>query len=125
LRIYGGLSISNGARSTIATDDTGQTVYALSPLGLEIATLDSLPLSIGHVSPASGPASGGTPLTIRGSGFTSGTQVRIGGVSVPTLFLDANTLSIVTPTLPKGSPRITVVNPSGESFDLDAGFVSQ
>jgi hypothetical protein len=51
--------------------------------------------------------------------------VRIGGVSVPTLFLDANTLSIVTPTLPKGSPRITVVNPSAESFDLDAVFVSQ
>ena len=125
LRIYGGLSISSRARSTIATDDTGQTVYALSPLGLEIATLDSVPLSIGHVSPASGPASGGTSLTIRGSGFTSGTQVRIGGVSVPTVFLDANTLRIVTPTLPKGSPRITVVNPSGESFDLDAVFVSQ
>jgi hypothetical protein len=38
-----------------------------------------LPVGIGTLSPASGPASGGTSITLRGSGFQTGTKLRLAG----------------------------------------------
>jgi hypothetical protein len=51
----------------------------------------NVPLRIGTISPATGPAAGGTTLTIRGSGFQSGTSVTIGGKTASVVFKDMNT----------------------------------
>ncbi len=122
LRVYSGLTLSTTAKRTIALDDAGQTIYAISPTGLEVAMLDSVPVSIGHVTPAAGSA--GAQLVIRGSGFTSASQVTIGGVPVVPTFVDANTLQIVAPALPPGSVRVSVSNPNGDHFDLDSAFTA-
>ena len=122
LRTYGGLSLSTNTKHTIALDDAGQTIYAISPTGLEVAMLDSVPISIGHVTPSSGSA--GTQLVVRGSGFTSATLLTIGGIPVVPTLVDANTLQIKTPALPPGGVRISVTNPNGDHFDLDAGFTA-
>ena len=39
------------------------------------------PLTLTAVSPSTGPAGGGTPVTLTGDGFVSGATVMIGGVS--------------------------------------------
>src|SRR5437764_5616844 len=75
-----------------------------------------------HGRPATVSAMAGATLTIRGSGFQSGTIVTINGKSaavtfkVPTLFL------VVIPSLTPGSQQIVITNPDGESVSLDAAF---
>ncbi len=106
----------------MAIDETGKTVFTVSSAGLRVAELAVVPLSIGSVSPADGPSVGGTLVMIRGSGFQNGTVVLFGGVEVVTTFVDENTLTVNTPGGPPGSARVTVRNPDGEEYSLDAAF---
>jgi hypothetical protein len=81
-------------------------------------------LGIGTLTPASGPAAGGTTLTIRGSGFVSGSTVTIGGKSAAVTFKDMNTLTVVTPTVTAGALHVTITNPDGETVSLDAAYTA-
>ncbi len=65
--------------SFLATDENGQRLFALTSqdgtaqnAGITVVTLANVPLGFGTLSPANGPAAGGTTLTIRGSGFAAG-----------------------------------------------------
>src|SRR3989338_7956883 len=106
----------------LAIDETGRRIFVLSESGLTILELDSVPLSIASVAPSDGSSSGGTTLTIRGSGFQIGAVVRFANVEVAASFLDENTLQVTTPSPPPGAGRVTVVNPDGEEYYLDAAF---
>jgi hypothetical protein len=110
--------------SFLALDETGQRIFALTTSGLTVVQLATVPLSIGTISPTSGRASGGTTLTIRGSGFQSGATVTVGGKTAATTFVDINTLSVTTPTLPTGPLQVVIINPDGDSYSLDAAFSS-
>jgi IPT/TIG domain len=111
--------------SFLTVDENGQRIFALTASGLTVVQLASVPLSLGSVTPASGPASGGTTLTIRGSGFQSGTTVTIGGKAASVTFKDMNTLTVVTPALTSGPQPIVLSNPDGETYTLDAAFQAQ
>jgi hypothetical protein len=108
--------------SFLAIDENGQRIFALTTSGLTVIQLATVPLSIGTISPASAPASGGTILTIRGSGFQSGATVTIGGKSAPATFKDINTLTVIAPAVTLGPQQIAVTNPNGDSYALDAAF---
>ncbi len=110
--------------SFLTVDETGQRILALTTSGLTVVQLASVPVSIGTISPASAPASGGTTLTIRGSGFQSGATVTISGKSAATNFVDINTLTVTTPPLTAGPQQIIVTNPDGDSYALDAAFTA-
>lgn len=84
----------------------------------------NVPLGIGTLTPASGPAAGGTTLTIRGSGFVSGATVTIGGKSAAVTFKDMNTLTVIAPALATGAQRLTITNPDGETVSLDAAYTA-
>jgi DNA-binding beta-propeller fold protein YncE len=118
LRSYSGLNVASFAQRSIALDITGKKIYAVTPTGLEITELDSVPLSIGHVDLASG------KITIHGSGFTASSKVQVEGASVPSAFVDSNTLQVNVTTSLSGSMRVSVTNPDGEQFDLDAAIQS-
>ena len=96
-----------------ATDPSGNT-SELSP---------RLPFGI---SPASGPAGGGTNVTISGTSFAPGATVTIGGqpatgVSVP----NSNQITATTPALAAGSSNdVTVLNTDGTNGTLVKGFVA-
>jgi len=109
----------------LAIDENGQRIFALTASGLTVVQLASVPLSIGTVSPASGPSSGGTTLTIRGSGFQSGIKVTIGGKPAAVVYKDMNTLTVMSPALPSGPQQIVLTNPEGENYSLDAAFEAQ
>lgn len=117
---------SDGLRADfLAIDENGQRIFTLTASGLTVVQLSSVPLSIGSISPATAPGGGGTTLTIRGSGFQSGTKVTIGGKSASANFQDMNTLTVLTPSLPSGAQQVAVANPDGETYSLDAAFTAQ
>ncbi|HEX9163234.1 MAG TPA: IPT/TIG domain-containing protein [Thermoanaerobaculia bacterium] len=64
-----------------------------------------------HVSPASAPVTGGTQVTINGSGFTPDMTVTfggLGGVSAESRFVDSNTIIAVAPSHLPGPSTVTV-----------------
>jgi hypothetical protein len=110
--------------SFLAINETGQKIFALTNSGLTVVQLANVPLGIGTISPATAPAAGGTTLTIRGTGFQSGTSVTIGGKTASVVFKDMNTLTVVTPSVTAGPQQIVITNPDGEKVTLDAAFAA-
>lgn len=110
------------ASSSMDFDEIGNRLFLNTNKGLTVVDLASPPLSIGYLNPSSGPITGGTSVTIRGSGFQAGTTVIFGGVAAPTSFIDTSTLKVTTPALPAGGARVTITNPGGASYSLDAAF---
>ncbi|HEY3349678.1 MAG TPA: M12 family metallo-peptidase [Thermoanaerobaculia bacterium] len=67
------------------------------------------------ISPNSGPAAGGTAVTISGTGFVSGATVTIGGVAATGVaFVNATTLTATTGAHADGIVEVTVKNPSNQ-----------
>ncbi len=105
---------------SMALDETGTKMFLISATGITIAQLAQAPLSIGTLSPVAGPA--GTLVTVRGSGFQAGATVTFNSSQVPGTFVDVNTLRASLPLLPAGPVRVTVTNPDGTQYSLDAAF---
>lgn len=106
----------------MALDETGKRVFVITATGLTIVELASVPLSIGSLTPEEGTSAGGIEVVIRGSGFQPGTVVRFGKVELISRFVDENTLRVTTPSLPVGPVRVSIRNPDGEEYILDAAF---
>ena len=107
----------------LAIDTTGQNIYAITNAGLTVMQLNAAPLSIGSVTPGAGSA--GNTVTIRGSGFTSGTAVSFNGTAVTAQFVDPDTLRVTIPSLTAGPVQIVVANLGGQAYFLDDTFVIQ
>jgi alpha-tubulin suppressor-like RCC1 family protein len=74
------------------------------------------PPSVIKVVPNSGPTSGGTPVTITGSGFTEATEVLFGGTPATSFTIEsATTIKAVSPVHASGTVDVTVTNPVGTS----------
>src|SRR5204863_7440565 len=76
------------------------------------------------IDPPTGPAAGQIIVTIRGHGFMSGAQVKVGDVSATNVTV-ANDHSFITATLPAhaaGQTNVVVTNPDGKAFTLKGGF---
>ena len=83
-------------------------------------------LTITSISPSSGPTTGGTPLTITGSGFTNGQDpftVTFGGTSVAGTRIDNTHLSATTPAHVAGAVNVNVTDKGGApGATLNNGF---
>jgi hypothetical protein len=72
--------------------------------------------TITGISPASGPTTGGTKVTITGTGFTGVTQVTFAGVAATSFtVVSATKLTAVSPAGAAGARVIQVTTPSGTS----------
>lgn len=112
-----------GSIDALALDQTGRRIFLASQSGLTIVELSVVPLSIGSVTPERGPTGGGTAVTIRGSGFQAGSVVKFADIAVTATYVDEDTLRVASPALPAGAVRVTVVNPDGRQYSVDAGFI--
>ncbi|MGC2529349.1 MAG: IPT/TIG domain-containing protein [Candidatus Acidiferrum sp.] len=117
--------------SFFAIDENGQRLFAITSTdgtaekaGVTVVTLANVPLGVGTLTPANGPAAGGTQITIRGSGSQNGSTITIGGKTASVTFKDMNTLTVVTPAMTSGAQRVSVTNPDGETVSLDAAFIA-
>jgi hypothetical protein len=81
------------------------------------------PPVVSGVAPSSGPTTGGTPITISGSGFLAGATVSLGGAQASNVLV-ANSSSITASTPPHSSGPVSVVvtNPDGQNGTLSSGF---
>ncbi len=113
------------AQSSMDFDETGNRLFLITNKGLTVVQLASPPLSIGYLNPATGSTAGGTSVTIRGSGFEAGATVSFGSTRVSATFVDGATLQVVTPVGSTGGARVSINNPDGTSYSLDAGFTYQ
>lgn len=92
------------------------------------AVLYAEPLYLKDLAPDSGSVHGGTPVTIRGRGFTSGdgeVTVSFGGVPAPQesiKVLNETTLQVTTPAFRLGAVDVTVTLANGRSETLDGAF---
>ncbi len=68
--------------------------------------------SISAITPGSGGAAGGAPLTITGSGYFAGAALSIGGIGAPANVVNESTIGATTPALLPGTLNdLTVTNP--------------
>ena len=107
----------------MALDETGTKMFLITNSGITIAQLFQAPLSLASVNPATG--SQGTHVTLRGSGFVSGTTVLFGTSQASASYVDSETLTVTVPALLAGPVRITVTNPDGQSYSFDDAFTVQ
>lgn len=78
--------------------------------------------TVTSISPSSGPSSGGTSVTIKGTGFVGGTTVTIGGSTLGSLTIQSSTtITGTTPAGNAGPADVVVANVNGSST-LSGGF---
>ena len=74
------------------------------------------PPTVTAVSPASGPASGGTALTITGTNFVAGATLTVGGAACTSVVVvSATSITCSTPAGSAGSANVVVTNADSQS----------
>jgi hypothetical protein len=119
------IGIPGGVASTndgLAIDQRGSTLYVAEASGIGIIKLAAAPLSVGNLSPAQGNSSGGGTVTLLGSGFANGAAVSLDGRPASTQFIDSTKLTFVTPPTAAAKVAISVSNPAGDTYVLDAAY---
>lgn len=71
--------------------------------------------SVTTISPSSGPTSGGTPVTIKGSGFLADATVQIGSAATAVTVLSETEITAVTAPSAAGSDEVVVTDLLGAS----------
>ncbi len=80
--------------------------------------------AITAVAPTSGPQTGGTPVTITGSGFTGATAVTFGGTpATGVTVVNDTTITATTPAHAVGPVGVVVTAPGGQSVPGDFTFL--
>ncbi len=141
-----GASVSFGEKTARVTaiNSAGTTIQAVAPPhaegavdiivtnpGPKLAKLsgafmyvspDSAP-AVTSVLPNSGPAAGGTPVTITGSGFRAGANVEFGDVAASAVVVSGATqIQAVTPPHAAGTVPVRITNPDAQSSTLADAF---
>jgi hypothetical protein len=76
------------------------------------------------VSPNTGPTSGGTAITVTGTGFVSGAVVLIDGApATSSSVVSSTSITARTPAKPAGGYSVQVRNPNGQTANTSRGFL--
>lgn len=82
------------------------------------------PLTVTSVLPAIGPSSGGTNVTLLGTGFEAGVAIVFGDAGATDITVVNNqVVSLTTPAHSAGPVDISVIAPDGQSTVVSGGFV--
>ena len=79
--------------------------------------------TVSAISPTTGTTSGGTPLTITGTGFLTGATVKLGATSATGANVVSSTLMTATTSAHSaGAVSVVVTNPDGQNGTLSNGY---
>ena len=106
----------------VAYNTTGQQSTPSTQVSYTVPGGSTAP-TITSVSPTSGPATGGTLITITGTSFATGATVRVGGALATGITLVSSTqLRATTPAGSAGARDVQVTNSSGSSATRAGAF---
>jgi hypothetical protein len=116
------VSVSPDGTSISATSPAGST----GPVGVTVVTPGGSATSptqftyapppvVSAIAPSYGPVTGGTSVTITGTGFSGATAVNFGGTQVTPASVNANSISATSPAGSVGMVDVTVVTPIATS----------
>jgi hypothetical protein len=104
-------------------------IRAVNTTGFQSAPSNEVMVTVGtptpivsSFSPAAGPFTGGTQVTILGSNFEAGAIVRFGSVAGTMVSVSPNRIVVKAPAQPIGTVSLTVLNPSGKGLQLPSAF---
>ena len=81
--------------------------------------------SVADITPPSGDAGGGAPMTILGSGYAPGASVSIGGFVAAATVVDPSTIGATAPLLAPGTLNdLTVTNPDSSSVTVPQAWLA-
>jgi formylglycine-generating enzyme required for sulfatase activity len=122
-RVVRGGSFFQGSFAARASERFGESFASVyNNFGFRVARTASAPPFIGSILPGSGPAAGGTAITITGGNLWGVTGVTIGGVpATEVTAVSATTVTAVTPAGVAGSAAVTVTGSNGTAT-LASGF---
>lgn len=84
---------------------------------------NSTSLSLSSISPSQGPTSGGTVVTINGTGFQTGATVNFGSAQSTSVTIASSTqMDAMAPAESAGTVSITVTDPNAQSSSLSSAF---
>ncbi len=109
---------SAGAANVVVTNSDGQSGALSSGY-----TYGNPAPTVTAVSPNSGPASGGTAVTITGNNFQAGAAVSFGGTAATNVTVATSTsITATTPAEAAGTVNVVVTNSDSQSGTLSNGF---
>ncbi len=109
-----------GTGTNLLEEWKGYWVYCwVSGVTLNLVTSPS----VISVRPSTGPADGGTPVTITGSSFNAEASVYFGETPASNVsVVNSSTINCTTPPHAMGAVDVTVMNPNMETGTLASGF---
>lgn len=109
-------------RRTLGTDDQDAIRWLYGDGSNSCAPVQPPP-TVTAVTPTFGPTTGGSLVTVRGTGFLPGTTVSFGGTpAVSVTYVDSGTLLAVSPNHSSGAVNVIETNPDAQSAVLVNGF---
>jgi len=112
-----------GGTVSVTVTENPHNQSATLPGGFTYASASSTTLGISGASPADGPTSGGTVVTITGKGFQAGAGVKFGGSQSTAVTVSSSTqINAMSPAGSSGTVSITVTDPNAQSASLPSGF---
>ena len=109
-----------GAANVVVTNSGGQSGTLNN--GYTYTSSNPAP-TISAISPVSGPAAGGTAVTITGTGFLTGAGVTLGGTAATNVVVVSSTsITAKTAAHAGGAVSVVVTNTDGQSGSLSNGF---
>ena len=107
-----------GGTSQVEANAPGTVIFD----NFEVASNVPAP-TVTSISPTSGTTSGGTSVTITGTGFLSGATVSIGGTAATSVTVVSSTsITATTPAHSAGTVNVVVTNTDSQSGTLNNGY---
>lgn len=116
--------LQNGQQYSFSIQTTTST--GLSVVSNSTTATPGAPPQITAVTPAAGPATGGTALSITGKNFAAGSTVRVGGRTATNITVVSPTqITASTPDGTEGTVNVVVESPNGQTNIAQNAFTYQ
>ncbi len=121
------LTIDTSASVTLLSNQAGSVSESTSNGRLTLVngsiTVPVPAPTVTQIAPSNGPVTGGTPVTITGTGFQTGATVAIGGVAASGVSVGSSTsITATTGAHAAGAASVVVTNTDSQSGTLTNGF---
>ena len=105
---------SAGVVDVVVTNPDGQTGTLVQGFTYQAAATPAP--TVTGVNPASGPTTGGTSITVSGTGFAAGATMTVGGTPATNVVVtNSTTITATTPAHAAGTVDVVVTNSDGQS----------